>query len=508
LIVSVPSGGFVLVNLLSNASAAGSWDRHDQAPSNVSWSTNTLDYAGSITSASWNGNVVAYNRGGTGQSSAFVAGGVIYGSTTSALAVTAVGTIGQVLTSAGSGTPTWATPTTGTVTSVTGTAPVVSSGGNTPAISMAAATTLVDGYLTSADWATFNGKQAALVSGTNIKTVNSNSLLGSGNVSVGTVTSVGGTGTVNGLSLSGTVTSSGNLTLGGTLDLSSPPAIGETAASTGRFTTVTSTVATGTAPFTVTSTTPVTNLSIGGNAGTVTNGVYTTDTGTVTNTMLAGSIANAKLTNSSITFGSTTQALGSTVSGLSGVTIDNGVIGGNTAVAGTFTTLSGTTSVTTPIVQNSAAAAIAFKTNSASSAITQFNISHTASAINYVQVTGGATGGTPAISAQGSDAAVSLNFISKGTGVIRFYTATASSEQFRVTHTTGTIVNYATATGAISGAGPIFSVAGTDADIDLNLTPKGAGAVRFGTHTGTILTPTGYITIKDSGGTTRRLLVG
>jgi len=47
------------------------------------------------------------------------------------------------------------------VTSVTGTAPVVSSGGTTPAISMAAATTSVNGYLTSTDWNTFNGKQAA-----------------------------------------------------------------------------------------------------------------------------------------------------------------------------------------------------------------------------------------------------------------------------------------------------------------------------------------------------------
>jgi hypothetical protein len=48
----------------------------------------------------------------------------------------------------------------GTVTSVTGTAPVVSSGGTTPAISMAAATTSVNGYLTSTDWNTFNNKQA------------------------------------------------------------------------------------------------------------------------------------------------------------------------------------------------------------------------------------------------------------------------------------------------------------------------------------------------------------
>jgi len=54
------------------------------------------------------------------------------------------------------------------VTAVTGTAPVVSSGGLTPAISMAAANTSTNGYLTSTDWNTFNGKQAAgsyLVSG-------------------------------------------------------------------------------------------------------------------------------------------------------------------------------------------------------------------------------------------------------------------------------------------------------------------------------------------------------
>ena len=58
---------------------------------------------------------------------------------------------------------------------------------------MAAATTSVNGYLTSTDWTTFNGKQAALVSGTNIKTVNGTTLLGSGDL--GTITyAYGGTG--------------------------------------------------------------------------------------------------------------------------------------------------------------------------------------------------------------------------------------------------------------------------------------------------------------------------
>ena len=182
----------------------------------------------------------------------------------------AQGTAGQVLTSAGTGaTPTWTTPTTGTVTSVaaltlgttgtdlsstvangtttpvitlqvptasasnrgalsaadwttfnnkgsgtvtsvTGTAPVVSSGGTTPAISMAAATTSVNGYLTSTDWNTFNGKQPAgsyLVSGGALGTPSS-----------GTVTNLTGTASIN---INGTV--------------------GATTANTGAFTTVTAT---------------------------------------------------------------------------------------------------------------------------------------------------------------------------------------------------------------------------------------------------------------------------
>lgn len=48
------------------------------------------------------------------------------------------------------------------VTTVTATAPVLSSGGASPDISLPAATSSVNGYLSSADWTTFNGKQAAL----------------------------------------------------------------------------------------------------------------------------------------------------------------------------------------------------------------------------------------------------------------------------------------------------------------------------------------------------------
>ena len=71
------------------------------------------------------------------------------------------------------------------VTSVTGTAPISSTGGATPAISIATANTTTTGALTSTDWNTFNGKQPTLVSGTNIKTINGSSVLGSGDLVVG-----------------------------------------------------------------------------------------------------------------------------------------------------------------------------------------------------------------------------------------------------------------------------------------------------------------------------------
>lgn len=140
--------------------------------------------------------------------------------------------------------------------------------------------------------------------------------------------------------------------------------------------------------------------------------------------------------------------------------------------------------------------------------LTQLQASHTASAVNYVQVTGAATTGLPTISAQGSDTNPGLLYITKGVGEHRFASnASAANIQFRIPHT-ASAVNYGTATGAVAGSAPIFSVAGSDTNIDLALTPKGTGLVRFGTRTASADAPiTGYIEIKDSGGTVRRLAV-
>jgi hypothetical protein len=137
----------------------------------------------------------------------------------------------------------------------------------------------------------------------------------------------------------------------------------------------------------------------------------------------------------------------------------------------------------------------------------QMRVSHTASAVNYVQVTGSATTTAPTISSQGSDANIGFSLVTKGTFGAGFKNSLGSNI-FTVNHSNTATQNYLNIASNTAGSAPSISSLGTDTDIDLTLTPKGAGNVRFGAYTASVLTPTGYITIKDSGGTTRRLLVG
>jgi len=99
----------------------------------VSTATSGSDYAPATS-----GSAILYGNGAGGFSSVTIGTGVSFA--------------GGTLSATGSG---------GTVTSVTGTSPIASSGGATPAISISQATTSTNGYLSSTDWNTFNGKQPA-----------------------------------------------------------------------------------------------------------------------------------------------------------------------------------------------------------------------------------------------------------------------------------------------------------------------------------------------------------
>ncbi|NQW93617.1 MAG: hypothetical protein HQ446_06225 [Polaromonas sp.] len=108
----------------------------------------------------------------------------------------------------------------------------------------------------------------------------------------------------------------------------------------------------------------------------------------------------------------------------------------------------------------------------------QMRVVPTASAVNYIQVTGAATGNQPAITAQGSDANVIMNIATKGSANIIF--SANSAEQFR-TGTQASAVNSLQANGATTGNSPSLQARGADPNVDLTLTPKGTGRVNITT---------------------------
>lgn len=202
-----------LHNVLITSPASGNTLIYD-ASVGVWKNANLTDGTG-ITITEGAGSITIANAGVT---SAVAGTGVSVSGATGAVTITNTGVTSVVAgtgitVSGATGAVTITAVNNGTVTSVSGTAPIsVATGTTTPAISISQATTSTNGYLSSTDWNTFNGKQAALVSGTNIKTVNGTTLLGSGNLAVGTVTSVA-TGT--GLS-GGTITGTGTISLANT----------------------------------------------------------------------------------------------------------------------------------------------------------------------------------------------------------------------------------------------------------------------------------------------------
>lgn len=107
---ALPSGSDVEITLLVNSPAAGTWDTHTLAPSNASWSTNTLTWAGTIGSggagSTWNAVPITVPYGGTGVTTSAL-GSIVVGSGSNTAANLSIGSTNQILTVSG-GTAAWA----------------------------------------------------------------------------------------------------------------------------------------------------------------------------------------------------------------------------------------------------------------------------------------------------------------------------------------------------------------------------------------------------------------
>lgn len=385
---TIVTGGTAIMVLTANATSAGTWVAYSYLPSTYDFSSTSANFGNAtITNAVWNGTTIASGYGGTGlttftaannalystsasalaagtlpiaaggtAATTFTANGVLYGNGTSALGVTAAGTTGQVLQANTGGAPTWATTYAGTVTSVAQSftgglisvagSPITTSG--TLALTVAGTSGGIPYFSSASTWATSAALAAnALMVGGGAGVAPSTITTGTGvNTALGVAVGSAGAFVTNGGALgtpsSGTVT---NLT--GTASININGTVGATTANTGAFTTVsasgviTSTVVTGTAPFTVASTTQVANLNAA-TAGTAAG---------LSATLVVGSGGTGTATAptaGSVVYGASTSAQGYTAVGTSGQVLVSGAAGSptwTTNIAGNAANVTGTVAI-------------------------------------------------------------------------------------------------------------------------------------------------------------------
>jgi len=167
------------------------------------------------------------------------------------------------------------------------------------------------------------------------------------------------------------------------------------------------------------------------------------------------------------------------------------------------------------------------------SLVNQFRITDTASAVNWLQVSGGTTGSPTTMTAVGSDNDVSITIASKGLGVIKFNSANGTNfvaadsgattnyywqaiggqfngilrslgstqdgliqtagtggilfqtnngaqTHLKVSHT-ASVVNYLQATGSTTGTAVSLTAQGSDANVAVSIASKGSGILYLGT---------------------------
>lgn len=130
-------------------------------------------------------------------------------------------------------------------------------------------------------------------------------------------------------------------------------------------------------------------------------------------------------------------------------------------------------------------------------------LAQTGVAANRLETQAAPTGVSPTWRARGADATVGMAFDTKGAGNFTFTSNTFGKVEFQIFGGGGTSW---LATASDNFDAPTLSANGATANVDIKLAPKGAGRVWLGGWASSAdVAVNGYITVKDSGGVTRKL---
>lgn len=200
------------------------------------------------------------------------------------------------------------------------------------------------------------------------------------------------------------------------------------------------------------------------------NTVTTTGAQALTNkTLTSPTLTNPAVNSIKDTNGNTSVQIAATASAVNYVSVVNAAAGGAINV------YADGASATVPLaIHTKGAGSITLRSNIYGAGL---QVDPVASGVNFLNVSSAVTGSAPTLTAMGADANVSLKLQCKGTAPMSL-AAGNTNNMLTLYPPAGAVNNYFNIQTASTGATPSFGAIGSDANVSMNLTTQGTGTVQ------------------------------